>query len=1023
MKKILLLLMVGSATSAFAQTNTLKGEDVFGDMQARHIGPAGMSGRITDIEGHPTNSNIIWLGSAGGGVWKSQNGGISFNPVFDKYCQSIGAVAIDPSNPNQEVWVGTGEVWTRNSTSIGDGIYKTNDGGNNWTKMGLENSERISAIKINPKNGKEVFVGVLGNLWGNSANRGVYKTADGGKTWDKIFGLNDSTGCSDLAMDPTDPSTLYASFWEFRRTAFSFNSGGMASALYKTTDGGKTWAKIHNGFPGGKLGRIAIAVAPSAPKTLYAVVECEKPEQKGLYRSDDGGQSWQHKNSNFELVVRPFYFSRIVIDPKNPDVLLKAGLNGSISIDGGKTFRTLSGLHSDMHDIYFDPNNSNTIFVCDDGGMWRSWDNANTFEHVKGLPLSQYYYVATDNQEPYNVYGGLQDNGSWIGPSDALGGIPNGAWKRIGVGDGFRVVPHPTKRIVYSEMQGAESIWRFDLESEAVKNVKPRSKNDAIKLRYNWNAPLAVSKFKPNRLYTGSQFLHKSEDMGESWTDISPDLTTNDKSKLQQESNGGLSVDNSGAENHCTIFSIAESPLDENIIWVGTDDGNIQVSTNGGSSWTNTAANLPTMPKKIWVYHVEPSAFDKQTCFIVLDGHTQNDMETYVLKTTDMGKTWQRLPTDGVKGFARNILQDKVNPNLLFLGTELGLYISINGGANWMAFTNNMPAVAVHYMAMDDKTSDLVLATHGRGIIIVDNIAPLRTLTPETATKEFVLLNSKPAVFSDKTSFGSDADAGEFVGTPANRNAQLIYFLKNRHTFGKMTIDVVNDSGKVISSLNPGKKKGINIVTWDGTVKTPKQPNGITIVRAFGGPRVLPGTYKVIINKGKDRYEGSMTYKLDPKSPHSLADKKANYDLSMNLYNTTEQLAYFVYGVDAYKAYVDSNGAKLPNNKAVKKLRADLDSLKDKLVVTKGDNYVGTAEPRLREKMGDLYGQVSGYYGKPGSNEINSATALNATFAQLKAQFETLKTTAAAKPIPDMVKAGAPPMAPLKSFDEFIADK
>ncbi|MFM9076583.1 MAG: WD40/YVTN/BNR-like repeat-containing protein, partial [Bacteroidota bacterium] len=374
--------------------------ELFGDLRARHIGPALMSGRITDLELHPSNDRVIYAGTAGGGVWKSNNGGATFNPIFDDYNQSVGAVEVDPTKPDQVVWVGTGEVWTRNSVSLGDGIYRTNDGGSTWTKMGLEKSERIAGIQVNPKNPDEVYVAVLGALWSDSEDRGLYRTTDGGKTWNKILYVDKTTGCSDLAMDPSYPDILYASFWEFRRSPWSFNSGGNTSALYKSTDGGKIWNKIHNGFPKGKLGRLAIAIAPSNNNILYTVIESEQDKDKGLYRSDDGGANWKQLNNDFEIVVRPFYFSRIVVDPRNPDVLVKGGLSGSISRDGGKTFKNLGPMHSDIHDIVFDINNSDRIYAATDGGIYRSWDGATTMEMVENIPVSQFYQVSVDNDEP-----------------------------------------------------------------------------------------------------------------------------------------------------------------------------------------------------------------------------------------------------------------------------------------------------------------------------------------------------------------------------------------------------------------------------------------------------------------------------------------------------------------------------------------------------------------------------------------------------------------------------------------------
>ncbi|MEO2067612.1 MAG: hypothetical protein ABGW67_05220, partial [Flavobacteriaceae bacterium] len=583
MKKILFIftvLLLGQNTS-IAQSNIKLG-NYFGDLRARHIGPAVMSGRINDMENHPTDAKIIYAGAAGGGVWKSNDAGTTFNPIFDEYCQSIGAIEIDPNDPDNTIYVGTGETWPRNSVSVGDGLYKSNDGGNNWEKIGFEKSERIANIIVNPTNSKEIIVGVLGALWSDSEERGVFKTTDGGVTWKKILYVNQSTGCADLAINPKDPNIIYASMWEFRRTGWSFNSGGNNSALYKSIDGGENWEKIHNGFPEGKLGRLAIAVANSNPEVVYTVIEAEKDEKKGLYKSTDAGNSWEQMNNDFGITVRPFYFSRIAVDPKDENIIIKGGLSGSISKDGGKTFKDLGFMHSDIHDVIFDINNSDILYVGTDGGVYRSWNKGTTMEIVENLPLSQFYHISIDNDTPYNVYGGLQDNGSWYGPSFAPGGITAKEWNPVGQGDGFRVLRHPTKNIIYSEMQGAENVWRYDVDNNLVKTIQPLAVSGYKDYRFNWNAPIATSSIKPDRLYIGSQYLHKSEDMGDGWEIISPDLTTNDPKKQNQENSGGLSMDNSGAENHTTIFTIAESPLNENIIWVGTDDGNIQVTTDGG---------------------------------------------------------------------------------------------------------------------------------------------------------------------------------------------------------------------------------------------------------------------------------------------------------------------------------------------------------------------------------------------------------------------------------------------------------
>ena len=1017
------LLVLGNLTFLGAQEGIpLKGKELFGDLKARHIGPALMSGRVSDVEGHPSNSKIIYIGTAGGGVWKSNDGGVVFNPVFDDYCQSIGNVAVDPNNPDQVVWVGTGEVWTRNSTSTGDGIYKTIDGGQNWLKMGLEKSERISSIEIDPKNSDIVYVGVLGALWGDSEDRGVYKTTDGGKSWNKIFYINQGTGCSDLVMDPNDSKTIYASFWEFRRTAWSFSSGGANSALYKSTDGGATWNKIHTGFPSGKLGRIAFAIAPSDSRKLYAVIEAEKDEDKGLYKSDDAGASWKKTNGDFGLTVRPFYFSRIVVDPKDPNVVVKAGLTGSISRDGGFTFRSPGAMHSDIHDVWFDTKDSEKMFFATDGGLYRSLNGGTTLEIIENLPISQFYHVSMDNQEPYNVYGGLQDNGSWFAPSSSPGGVEARDWETIGAGDGFRVYSHPTKPwIMYSEMQGAETIWRYDDEKKQTAIVQPFPVTGDPKLRFNWNAAITTSLHNPDRLYVGSQFLHKSDDMGSTWVKISPDLTTNNKDKQNQANSGGLSADNSGAENHCTIFSIGESPLDQNILWVGTDDGNVQVTQDGGKSWSNVNKNITGLPANTWCYHIEASNFNTGTAYAVFDGHTQNDSKPYAFKTTDFGKTWKSIISSDVVGFVRNIQEDYKNENLLFLGTELGLYITVDGGINWSKFDNNMPSVAVHWIDMHPKTNDLVMGTHGRGVIIIDDISPLRQIKPEMLSKEVYFFDSKPFVMPEESTFGGTSSSNQFVGDNKSSSAQIKYYLSKRHTFGKMSMDIYDMNGKWINSLNPGKQKGINIVEWDFVMRAPKVATGKTF--SFGGmasPRVPAGKYKIVISKGKEKFETEIEVQYKSNSLFSLDDRKLQQDVTNRLYNLTEELAFMVYEIDEIILNAEQNGSK---NAAVKKIAdkmiLDLKALKSTLVVTTGDNYVGAAEPQLREDMGDLFSTVASYYGKPSPSQLDNLKLIESRMDEAKKKYADFRAKHESKYTLALNKAGLTGPS-LKSKEDFL---
>lgn len=1019
-----LLFIVGSLliwSSASNAQNQLVAGEWFGDLKARHIGPALMSGRVSDVEMHPTNSRVVYIGTAGGGVWKSVDGGVRFNSIFDKYCQSIGTVKIDPRDPDNTVWVGTGETWTRNSVSMGDGIYKTTDGGKSWTNMGLAKSDRIASIQIHPENSNVVYVGVLGALWGDSEERGVFKTTDGGKTWTKILFVNAKTGCSDLIIDPNNPNTLYASFWEFRRTAYSFSSGGNNSAIYKSTDGGATWNKFHKGIPNGQLGRIALAISPSKTNVLYAVVEAEKAEEKGLYRSEDGGNSWQFLCGDFGLTVRPFYFSRITVDPKNPDIIAKAGLFGSISRDGGKTFKNLGAMHSDIHDIAFDPKDSDKLFVATDGGLYRSLNGGTTMEIIENLPLSQFYHVSIDNRDPYYVFGGLQDNNSWFGPSASPGGVEARDWELVGAGDGFRVYPHPTKpHIVYSEMQGADAIWRFNTQDQQLKVIKPYPIGNDPKLRFNWNAAFTTSRYNPDRLYAGSQFLHVSNDMGDSWTKISPDLTTNDPNKQNASNSGGLSADNSGAENHCTIFTIAESPRNEQVIWVGTDDGNVQVTRDGGKNWTNVTANISGLPKNTWCYHIEASIYGEGIAYAVFDGHAQNDYQAYIYKTSDFGQTWKSIATKDIPMFVRSLQEDYKNPDLLFAGAETGLFVTLNGGLNWSKFENNFPAVAVHYLEMHPITNDLIAATHGRGIIIIDDISPLRELKAEVLSKNLQFIPTSPKVMTEKSSFGGTSSEVQFVGDNPSTNFQIKYVLSKRHTFGKMSMEIVDKAGNLVATLQPGKQKGINIVEWGFNGQAPKVAKGKTLAFQAGfAPRVKAGKYVVRITKGTEVFEQEIEVKYDPKSPFSLEERTKQQEVTKQLFDFTQELAYLVYQIDQWDAAIDQfslqNSAP---NKAISDLNQELDALRDGLVITKGDNYVGAGEPQLREKLGDIYSTIASYYGAPSSTQLENIAMLKKQFDAAKAKFEALnkKQIPAATTVLSKAKIQKPIILPFSDF-------
>src|SRR5213082_510742 len=752
---ILVSSMAFGADDAPYNSGTISG------LGARNIGSATMSGRISAIAGvkEPSGKITLFVGAASGGIWKSDDGGTRFRPVFDEQpVQSIGAIAIDPKN-SRNIWVGTGESWTRNSVSIGDGIYKSSDGGETWTNAGLPNSERIAQIVVSPKNSDTVYAAVPGALWSDSPDRGLYQTTDGGKTWKLILkGANLSTGCASVAFDPTNPEVMFASLWDFRRKGWEYRSGGSSpdqpssSGLFRSNDGGATWTEItlanNKGFPKKPYGRLAIAIAPSNAKRVYAFVE--SPDS-ALFVSDDGGMTWDKRDKSQWMVWRPFYFAKLIVDPKNPDRVFKPDGSLIVSEDAGKSFAVVGGFqgtHGDAHDVWIDPTNTQVVFVGDDGGMWYSYNGGSKWWKGENLPVSQFYHVSLDNNDPYRVYGGLQDNSSWVGDSQYPGGITNAQWENMYNGDGFWMFPDPADvDYIYAEYQGGE-MGRVNRHTHEARNIKPRP-NYNEKLRYNWNTPIALSPNEKGTVYIGAQFLFRSRDHGQTWERISPDLTTNDPEKQKQEQSGGVTVDNSSAEMHTTIYSIAESPKNGNVIWVGTDDGNVQVTRDGGKSWTNVVANIAGLPKNAWVSSVEPGHFDEGTAYATFDLHTFGDMKPYAYKTSDSGKTWTPVIADGapVRGYAHVIKEDLVNRDLLFMGTENGLWISLDGGKQWAQYKGgDLPNVAVHDIGIHPRDNDLVIATHGRGIWIVDNITPLRALTPEVLQKDVVFMQTAPVV-------------------------------------------------------------------------------------------------------------------------------------------------------------------------------------------------------------------------------------------------------------------------------------
>lgn len=993
MKKILFTLFAIS-TGYLLNAQMPAGKSLFGSLRARQIGPAAMSGRVTSMDAEQKNPEVIYIGAAGGGVWKSNSGGAGFSPIFEDYCQAIGKITIDQNNP-KTVWVGTGEPWVRNSVSPGDGIYKTTDGGSTWTNMGLKNSDRIADIIVHPTNSQVVYVAALGNLWKGNDERGVFKTTDGGKTWTKILYIDENTGAADLDIDPKNAEVLYAAMWGFRRQPWTFDSGfGSKSGLYKTTDGGKTWNTIHNGLPNETLGRIGIAVAPSNGNVIYASVECKSKDKKGLYLSTDAGANWKKVNNEQNTAIRPFYFSNLVVDPKNDSIVMKCGLFMIISEDRGERFRSMDGsVHSDVHAIWIDPNNTKHVLLGCDGGVYESFDRGRSFKMFMNLPLSQFYHVSVDNATPYNVYGGLQDNGSWYAPSRKAGGITNADWEPTFGGDGFWSFSHPTDPdVVFAEYQGGNLV-RFSKKTGVAKEIRPFPAADEAKYRFNWNSPIQLSPNNPNRMYFGSQYLFMSEDQGDSWKRISPDLTTNEPNKQKQKESGGLSIDNSAAENHCTIYYIAESNKDANTIWVGTDDGNLQVSTNGGQNWTNVIANVPGLPKNTWVSFIEPSHFDKNTVYVTFDGHRMGDYKAYIYKTTDLGKTWTSVVTPQIENYVFSVREDLVNQNLLFAGTEGGLYISVDGGANWARFDNNLPKVAVHDMVIHPRDHALVMATHGRGVIIIDDITPLRQMSKDIVSKPLQFLEARTTYLRDPGAGGAPfGGSGNFVGPNPNTAAQIVYYASKRHTFGKMYVEVWKD-GKLLKTLPAGKSAGINIVEMPTTMKKPKAAPTNNRQALFGslfGPNFAAGKYDVKLIKGNDTYETSFTLANDPKAPYTDADRTAQREWTMRMYNLTEKLAYIynAYGEIETKAKA-INAPKGKLKDALTKLATKAQITRDTLVALGGDGYIDEGE-QIAERVADIYRQISSYPGRPTDSQMKRATLLEKDIASIETQFKSL---------------------------------
>jgi len=970
-------------------------------LPARNIGSATMSGRVAAISAVSENGRLtVFAGAASGGVWKSVNGGTTFKPVFDRQSvQSIGAVAIDPSN-SKIVWVGSGEAWTRNSVSIGDGIYKSTDGGENWTNMGLKDSEHIAKILVDPKDSNDVLACATGHIWNDNDERGVFKTSDGGKTWKKVLaGANGSTGCGMLATSPQQPKTIFASMWDFRRQGWTFRSGGPGSGLFESTDGGDHWTEINDGnskgLPDKPWGRIALAVAPSKPQVVYAMIESKK---SALFRSDDGGKTWNRLDASRFMIWRPFYFANLIVDPKDENKIFKTDGPLLLSVNGGQSFSSVgNAAHGDFHDVWIDPNDTNTVFTGDDGGLWLSQDGGTRWMHQANLPISQFYHVSVDNADPYHVYGGLQDNSSWIGDSSYPGGVTNSLWENVYGGDGFWVFEDTSDPdYIYAEYQGG-TIGRVNRHTLEVRPIQPLPNYNEKKLRFNWNTPIHMSPNEKGTIYIGAQFLFRSRDHGQSWERISPDLTTNDPEKQKQEESGGVTVDNSSAEMHTSIYSISESPKNGRLIWVGTDDGNLQITRDGAKTWTNVVANVPGLEKNSWVSTVEASRYDEATAYATFDRHTFGDMKPYAYKTTDYGKTWTslNLQENGVLGYAHVIKEDAVDSNLLFVGTEFGLWISVDGGQRWAQYKgSDFPQVAVRDIAVHPRASDLVLATHGRGIWIIDDISPLRALTPDLMAKDATLVEGPPAIQYLNANGGWPQGDASFTGPSRPTDAFIDYYQKHRHIFGDLKIEIFDQGGKLVDTIPGSKHRGLNRAQWSMRLKPPIVPPAASaLFSAAQGPRILPGSYTIKMTKGDQTYTEALKVVLDPRAKFTVDDRKAQFQLIMKLHKMLGHMSYAVAALQGVRDDALARSGKLsdkdPLRGRLRQLSTDLDVLRSKIVATKEGGAI-TGEERIREHLGELYGDVNTYEGKPTDYQVGRGESLGRELEDVIVDFRKL---------------------------------
>ncbi|MDX1939469.1 MAG: sialidase family protein [Saprospiraceae bacterium] len=952
----------------------------------RNVGPSGMSGRITAIGVDPRNSDIIYVGAASGGVWKSMNGGITWTPTFDKEAvQGIGAIAVDPINPDV-IWAGTGEGNPRNSHNSGKGIYKSLDGGKTWKLMGLEKTFTIHRVIVSPHNSDVVYAATMGSIWGPNEDRGVFKTTDGGKTWNKILYVNDATGAADMVLDPSNSNKLLVAMWEYDRDPWQFKSGGKGSGLYVTLDGGETWTKRTNkdGLPDGDLGRIGLAIAANKPNIIYALVEAK---ENFLYKSTDGGATWSKANQRANegnISNRPFYYHELYVDPQNENRIYNLYSNVSKSEDGGKTFSVIANsAHSDHHAFWIDPKNPNLLMLGTDGGFYISRDGGDNWRFIDNLPVGQFYHVNYDMSIPYQIGGGMQDNGSWVGPASEWkrGGILNTDWQEVYFGDGFDLGFRPNNpRYVYAMSQGG-NVGYVDTETGKSTPIRPTHPDPKVELRFNWNAAFAQNPFQECGIYYGSQFVHKSMDCGQSWEIISPDLTTNDTLKQRQSrETGGLTPDVTAAENHTTILAIVPSPVDQNVLWVGTDDGNIQMTRDGGKTWTNLLSKLPGVKAGSWIPYIEASTKNAGEAFVVVNDYRRNDWRPMVFHTNNYGQTFTRIVDEKqVSGYALCIVQDPVEPKLLWLGTDHGLWFSIDMGANWNKWTNGFPSVQVADLKIHPREHDLIVGTFGRSFWVLDDLRPFRELVQTKGAmfdQPLAIFDAPDAYFAEYRSYDGYHFPGEAIyqGENKSANASIALWIGKQPErkggerpaapetsagpgggggfggggfgggFGgggrrgahRVKVAVFDMDGNAVRNYTAQLDSGMTRLFWDmryDGVRFPSRQEPRPDADTPAGAQVLPSKYKIVVSLGDQKDSTFITVNADPRVEIPMEDRKAKI-VAVKEFSKVVETAAKAYDQirEAQKTIKTVNDAMANADAKVKKEIADMGKkVQDKL--------------------------------------------------------------------------------------------